>query len=238
MNCRALLTGLLTGAIIVAAGPATAAPDLPDPADVPPRTAIAVRSALPWMRWDTANDHEPHSALSMVKLYLVDYALRHGDGSPDDIRLGEQMIRKSDDAAASQLDAKYPTAIDAVAAEYHLTATRRNGSWESSLTSTADLADFLDAKLRTDPDSRLLTWMAEADPVAADGTVQDWGTAKLPGVLGTKWGWSDFGPPEVASASYGSGFTIAAHTYGTGEEQTADVLGVLRQVVLSALGAH
>ncbi|SLJ09144.1 Uncharacterised protein [Mycobacteroides abscessus subsp. abscessus] len=31
----------------------------------------------------------------------------------------------------------------------------------------------------------------------------------------------------MASASFGPGFTVAAHTYGSPDEQTADVLGAL-----------
>jgi hypothetical protein len=141
------------------------------------------------------------------------------------------MIRYSDDGAADALAAKYPSAIDRTAAEYHLPATHSGPTWGESATSTADISDFLDAKLHTDPGSPILRWMSEASPVAADGTVQDWGTSHLPGVVGSKWGWSDAGPSDVGSASFGAGFTIAAHTHGTGPDQTADVLSVLAQVI-------
>ncbi len=73
-------------------------------------------------------------------------------------------------------------------------------------------------------------------PVAADGTRQNWGTARLPGVLGSKWGWSDLPPPEVASASFGPGFTVAAHTRGSPEDQTADVGQALAEVLTRIVG--
>ncbi|RDI64132.1 hypothetical protein [Nocardia pseudobrasiliensis] len=233
MNCRVLLTGLM---VVLAAGPSLGGWTPPDPAVVPTRTALSFRWIVPNIRWGTANEYEARNGLSMVKLYMVDYALRRGDGSPEDRQLGERMIRQSDDAAAARLAAKYPRAIDAVAAEYHLANTHGGADWGAAITCTADLADFLAIKMRSDRGSALLTWMADAESVAVDGTEQDWGTARLPGVLGSKWGWSDFGPPEVASASIGLGFTVAAHTRGTADEQTTDVLAVLQGAVLDLLG--
>ncbi|WP_431956665.1 hypothetical protein [Nocardia lijiangensis] len=204
--------------------------------ETPSRTSIAVRSSL-GTSWGTANEHEARGALSLSKLFLVDYALRHGDGSATDRDLGERMIRFSDDGAASAMEGKYPQAIDAIAAEYGLTATRSGtGDWSTAITSSADVADFLHAKQLRDAGSPIFTWMATAGDTAADGTVQDWGTARVPGVLGTKWGWSDLGAPEVASASYGTGFAVVALTRGTPEDQTADVLGALPNVVIDVLG--
>lgn len=217
---------------IVAAGlffaltPPNASAETSDPDAVPPRTAISVRSGMGF-HGSTANEHESRTALSLVKLYLADYTLRHGDGSDAERDLAERMIRYSDDGAASAVEAKYPDAIDTIAAEYHLTATDSGDSWGFAFTSTADVADFLIAKLRTDPRSPIFEWMAAAGATAADGTEQDWGTARLPYVLGTKWGWSDVGVPEVASASYGRGFVVVAHTHGTAEEQTADIMAAL-----------
>ncbi|MEU8900506.1 hypothetical protein AB0C65_31900 [Nocardia sp. NPDC048505] len=204
-----------------------------DPLDpeVPPRTSISVRTSLPNVQWGTPNEHDERGALSLAKLYIVDYALRHGDRSSEDRALAERMIRYSDDGAANTLAAKYPNAIAEVAAEYGLRATHPHESWQMSTTSTADVADFLNKKRVSDPESPILDWMSQPGSVAADGTVQDWGTAWLPGVIGTKWGWSDYDTVEVASASYGMGFTVAAHTYGTGPEQTADVLSAVPDVL-------
>lgn len=240
MSCyRVLAFTVFFLCCVVTPGVAAAAPSAEPPVAVSDpaasRTAISVRSPFGF-RWGSANEHQARSALSMAKLYLTDYALRHGDGSAADLAYGERMIRYSDDAAADAVAAKYPQAIAAVAAEYGLTQTRAGASWGTSTTSVADLADFLAAKQRTDPGSPILAWMATAAPRAADGTEQNWGTAALPGVQGTKWGWSDLAPPEVASASFGPGFTVAAHTWGTPGEQTADVLGALPTVLAGILG--
>ncbi|MET7772235.1 hypothetical protein [Nocardia sp. NPDC005366] len=205
------------------------------PDGVPPRSAISLRTPM-GIEWGTANEHEPRSALSTAKLYLADYALRHGDGSAEDRACAERMIRYSDDAAADTVAVKYPQAIGSTAAEYGLEQTQSTGQWGTSTTSTADLADFLTAKQTTDPNSPILDWMATAAPTAVDGTEQNWGTAALPGVQGSKWGWSDMPPQEVASASFGPGFSVAAHTRGGPAEQTADVMGALEGIVTDILG--
>ncbi len=71
----------------------------------------------------------------------------------------------------------------------------------------------------------ILTALATATPVAAVGYRQDYGTAQLPGVIGTKWGWSDDRTSLHASASYGEDFSVSAHTFGPAAQLTADVLG-------------
>lgn len=138
----------------------------PDLSQVPARTTLSVRPVLPGanlvpsgMKWGTANETEERAALSISKLYLADYALRHGSASAEDRDLAERMIRSSDDAAADRIAFEYPTAIDATAVEYTLTATHGNGDWRFATTSTADVADFLAAKVRTDPESPILDWM-------------------------------------------------------------------------------
>lgn len=234
----AMVAAIATGLCLCAAPVATAQVQPPDPASVPPRTAISVRTSVPGVRWGTANENEVRSGLSVAKLYLVDYALRHGDGSASDRELAERMIRSSDDMAADTMAAKYPGAVDAIAEEYHLTSTRGGEGWGAAATSTSDIADFLDMKIRTEPDSPILAWMADPAEKAADGTVQDWGTARLPSVVGTKWGWSDFGESEVASASYGPGFTVAAHTRGTSADQTTDVVDAVSQMISEVVTEH
>ena len=64
--------------------------------------------------------------------------------------------------------------------------------------------------------------MANAAPVAADGYRQDFGTSRIPGVIGTKFGWSD-NRRIHASVSTAPGFTVAANTYGDATTHTADV---------------
>ncbi len=115
-------------------------------------------------RIGTANQGEARPGLSIVKLYVADYLLRHGDGSPEELALGQRMIRDSDDNAASQAYAKYPQSIDVIAAEYRLTSTRGSGFWGDAVTSTADTVTFLEAKKTIDPDSQILEWMATAAP--------------------------------------------------------------------------
>ncbi|MFF5034452.1 hypothetical protein [Nocardia salmonicida] len=166
---------------LMVAAPAARADE--DPSTVPSRTAMSLR--MPGgFAWGTANEHESRAALSMSKLYIADYALRHGDGSPEDRALSERMIRDSDAG------------------------------------------------------SPIFEWMAGASNTAADGTPQNWGTAQLPGVQGSKWGWSDVGAPEVASASIGPGFSVAAHTYGASADQSADVLDALPALILRLAGAY
>lgn len=216
---------LLGGGVAAQAGSVNAAPS-PDGFDtVPDRTSLSFAHSPSGTRVGTANSAEARPGLSTVKLYVADYMLRHGDGSAEDRELGQRMIRDSDDGAASQAYAKYPHSIDAVASEYGLTATRGAAFWGNSSTSTADTVTFLEAKKATDPSSPILGWMATAAPVAADGTTQDWGTSTLPSVVGTKWGWSDYGPDIVASASFGPDFSVAANTYGSKEQHTSDVQG-------------
>lgn len=204
------------------------------PEIVPPRTAVTLRTAAGG-GWSTANEHESRAALSLVKLYLADYALRHGDGAASDREWAERMIRYSDDGAATATEAKYPQAIAAVVAEYHLVDTHPHGEWGMAATSTADVAEFLITKLRADRGSPIFEWMAAAGATAADGTEQDWGTARWPLVLGTKWGWSDLGPLDVASASYGTGFVVVAHTHGSPAEQTLDLMAALPLAAVGTL---
>lgn len=209
--------------MVAGIAPASADPNLPT---IDTRTSIAVNS--PIYNGGTANSGESRPGLSIVKLYIVDHALRHGDGSESDRALAERAIRASDDDAASQLYEKYPDSINATAREYGLGSTSGDAHWGYSNTSAADAAKFLRAKQTRDPGSPILHWMETAEPVAADGTRQNWGTANLPFVTGTKWGWSDQGPSVVASASVGGSlFSVAAVTYGTPGQQTGDVLAYL-----------
>ncbi|WP_433193724.1 hypothetical protein ACQP1G_33710 [Nocardia sp. CA-107356] len=233
MGRLAFPISVAAAAVLVFAAPGAAADAIDDAAwDVPSRTSFSFRSVIPGIEWGTANEREMRTGLSLVKLYMVDYALRRGDGSAADLALAERMIRYSDDSAADAMAAKYPHAIDAIAAEYRLPSTKAGAAWGMSYTSTADVASFLATKQLTDPGSPIFGWMSAAGDRAADGTSQDWGTARLPGVEGTKWGWSDSGPLEVASASYGAGFAVAAHTRGTPEDQTADLDAVMPRLVL------
>lgn len=196
--------------------------------NIPERTSMAI--IAPWGTLATPNADEPRAALSIIKLYLADYVLRKGDHSAEDKRLAEAMIRRSDDGAAQALDLKYPQAIDSVAQEYGLTNTWRGTHWGTSMTSAMDTVHYLNTVQHRRPNSYILRWMRQAAPIAADGTEQNWGTAHLPGVEGTKWGWSDFGPETVASASIGADFAAAAFTKGDASVQNSDVEGVIKHM--------
>ncbi len=211
---------LMAGSATAMASPAT---DPLAPPAMNPRTSFAIVSLVPGISTATTNSSESRPALSMVKLYLADYVLRHGDGSASDRDLAQRAIRFSDNNAATTLDDKYPGAIAATAAEFGLTATQRGSFWGDSRTSARDVADFLIAVERGNPFSPLLTWMATASPIAADGTVQNWGTALIPAVIGSKWGWSDDHVSAVASASVGPGFAAAAFTNGDAAAENADL---------------
>lgn len=208
---------------IVPASPAAAAPvaavDAQGAIVAPARTSMSLHDASGVK--DTANAHEPRAGLSLVKLYIADWVYEHGTSA--DATKATQMIRTSDDAIASQLYAKYPTSISGTAAEYGLGDTVASPRWGYSKTSAADVASFVDAKRRANPSDPVLLAMASAAPVAADGYAQNYGTAQLPGVIGTKWGWSDDRTSMHASVSFGADFTVAAITYGTRDQHTADV---------------
>jgi len=187
------------------------------------RTSMAVVTARGIAK--TGNADVAHPALSIVKLYLAEYVLASGDKSGEDRYDAQRMIRQSDDDAAQKLYDKYPHAITRIAQRYGLSSTQVGKTWGTSLTSATDVAVFLNKLRNSDPDSVILHWMATSAPVAADGTQQTWGTSHLADAQGTKWGWSDRGPETVASATYGNGYTAAAFTWGSPEEQTGDVQG-------------
>ncbi|WP_415977092.1 hypothetical protein [Rhodococcus sp. 077-4] len=219
---------------LICAAPANALPTPSDLADVPSRTALSYEHVPTGTYVGSAEDNSARPGLSTVKLYMADYVVRFGDGSARDRDLAARMIQVSDDGAASVLDAKYPRAISSTAGEFGLTSTSRGSFWGDSYTSTADTVRFLAAKKRTDPASPVLAWMNSAAPVAADGTVQDWGTQQLADVTGSKWGWADDGSSVVASASIGDEFVVASNTYGSRSSQTDDVMAGLGGIDLTA----
>lgn len=192
-----------------------------NPAGVPARTSLAVvysdgRVAA------SPNGHESRPALSLAKLYLGYWVLHHG--APGHKAQVEHMLRVSDDNIATQLDRAYPNAINDVARQFGLGATRSSGYWGYSRTSAVDVARFIEA-IKPDPVAApVLRGMSGAAPIAADGFAQNYGTSRLPGVQGTKFGWSDDRTSITATASYGHGFTVAAITYGPASVNTDDAV--------------
>ncbi|MBC2681123.1 hypothetical protein [Corynebacterium anserum] len=192
---------------------------------IPSRTSMAVITDHGELKTDNAA--EPRSGLSIVKLYLADYALTHTKNPKKNVKDVARMIRYSDDDIANKLIKKYPYAIDVIAQEYGLSNTRQGKTWGQSLTSATDVAKYLNAVKKKRPHSLILGWMRDAAPIASDGTRQDWGTANLPGVTGTKWGWSAYGDPIVASASIADNYVAVAFTEGGPTEQNIDVRSVI-----------
>ncbi|MFD4785069.1 hypothetical protein ACFWNH_29020 [Rhodococcus qingshengii] len=222
--CTVVLTAAATAA---AAVPALAAPAPHIGGDghipAPDRTAISFEHSPTGFHAGTANEHQSRAGLSIVELYIADYVFDHGDAA--DQAAAAQMLRTSDDAIASHLYGKYPNSIAATATAFGLGDTHAAAHWGDSTTLTADTVAYLEAKKRTDPGGPVLAALAAAAPVAADGYAQNYGTAALPGVIGTKWGWSDDRQSVTASASFGPDFSVAAHIYGPAAQLTADILG-------------
>ncbi|HET8994891.1 MAG TPA: hypothetical protein VFN32_13915 [Rhodococcus sp. (in: high G+C Gram-positive bacteria)] len=222
---------LATAAIVLAtAGTAAAAPapivDGNGTIVAPSSTQISFAHTPSGARAGTANEHESRAGVSIVKLYLAEYVVRHGD--PADQADAVEMIRSSNDAIADRLYAKYPQAISTTVAEFGLVDTHVPGYWGFGTTSTHDMVTYLEAKKRTDPGSPVLAAMASAHETAADGYPQNFGTALLAGVIGTKWGWSD-DRAFHASASFGTDFSVAASAYGSADQLTENVLGAFTE---------
>ena len=239
---RQLVVGLLSGVCVVGGGmvstvaaDAVAAPQPhvisgegygTDVIAAPERTQVSFGYTPTGFRVGTGNEHQSRPAVSLIKLYIADYVFTHGD--PADHAAATRMIQYSDDGIASRLHHKYPQAIDETARTYGLRDTHVGPTWGFSHTSTYDVTSFLMAKRATNPNDPVLQAMATASSVAADGMRQDYGTAVLPGVIGSKWGWTDDRHGLTASASYGNDFVVAASTYGPAEQLTDDVRAAFR----------
>lgn len=175
-------------------------------------------------RWEeTANVHQVVPALSLIKLLIAEYVVRHafGPGALSDREKALNMVRASDDDAARELFEKYPTSIETVVKEENLRFTWVGKKWGSAVTTTGDMVRFILAM--QEENSPVIAAMETALPVAADGYDQDFGTATLPSVTGTKFGWSNDRESAHSTASVGDGFIVVASTAGSKDEHTADV---------------
>lgn len=219
-------TAIATSSIVFAVGiPAAVAAPTPVLSDgaitAPARTQISFDNTITGFHIGTSNENESRPALSLIKLYIAEYVVNNGD--PNEIPTAQEMIRTSDDNLALHFYTKYPNSISDTAQKFGLTNTHAAAHWGNSTTSTADVNKYLVTKRKTDPNSPVLQAMTEMSPVAADGYHQDYGTATLPGVQGSKLGWSDDRTSIHASASFGPGFVVSANTYGTADQHTQDV---------------
>lgn len=209
----------MSGLIVLATSMIPAAAVTVDVAAVPARTQIIMMKDNGEVI-ETPGAHESRASLSIVKLYLGHWVLQHG--APEDKALVYEMIRSSHDGIASNLDRKYRQAIPDTIGRFRLAETNYRGRWGDTTTSVHDMAAFVRA-VRTDPAARpLIDGMRNPAAVAADGYPQNFGTATLPGIEGTKFGWSDKRDVH-ATVSFGPGFVVAAHTFGSAQVHTDDV---------------
>ena len=169
------------------------------------------------MHLGSANERFARPALSLSKLYIADYVIDEGTGSEKYDAL--QMISNSDDGIAEELFATYPESIDEVAKKYGLYSTDAGEYWGRSVTSTYDVVKFIQALKDADPLHPILVAMSQPDEIAADGYEQDFGTAVLKNVIGTKWGWSNDRDIH-ASVSFGDNFIVAASVTGSARDLT------------------
>jgi hypothetical protein len=145
----------------------------------------------------------PFPAASMVKLFMaadILHRIRTGTitATRADFALLQDMIRRSDDPAASALWDRFggDRMVTDVAARYGLTGTAPPavpGQWGEATTTARDLARFLmllpTVEHRYDA-AALMFWMRSATPLAADGFDQRFGIlGAVPGRPAVKQGW-------------------------------------------------
>lgn len=169
------------------------------------------------MYMGSAAEQDPRPALSLIKLYIATYVIEQGEYEDKFEALG--MIASSSDKSAEELFKKYPDSIDRIAKEYHLESTKAGETWGYSETSTYDVASFISQLIKRDETHPVLVAMSQADPVSEDGYDQDYGTAKLSNVVGSKWGWSN-DKSINSSVSFGKNFVAAASINGSADDLT------------------
>lgn len=202
-----------------------------DPAYNRDRTALAVVHPDGRTSMSPAAE-EARPALSLAKLYLGYYVLYHGTDAEKDEVMG--MIASSDDAVATELDAKYPEAIDEIAEDFDLTHTSRAGYWGKTVTSARDVATFISSTIWDPVAAPLFKGMEHQEKVAKDGFFQGFGTARLERVKGSKMGWADDRESATGSVSWGEigdeTWAVAALTEGSAYQNTVDTRMGIRQV--------
>jgi hypothetical protein len=145
----------------------------------------------------------PFPTASMVKLFMAEDVLHRARAGvlvlqPDDRALLQEMIRSSDDPAASTLWGRYGGGrmVADVARRYGLAGTApptRPSQWGETTTTARDLARFL-ALLPTvahpDDAATIFAWMQAATPRATDGFDQRFGVfGTAPPETAVKQGW-------------------------------------------------
>ena len=167
------------------------------------------------MRMGTSSERFARPALSLIKLYIAEYVIKHGSSKEKYKAL--DMIATSSDEKAAELYKEYPQSVDDVAQRYGLISTRGDKHWGKSVTSTYDTASFIAKLINKDPMHPVLIAMSQSASIAEDGYRQNFGTAKLPGTIGSKWGWSNSRQLH-SSVSFGEDFVVAAAVNGSAED--------------------
>jgi len=228
----------LTGGTLVVNGPAGNVPDACSSSFRVPanpvlrtdeRTMVAIR--VPGYTFGTRDLDTEIPGLSLVKMLMADWVLENEHPGTKTQALLRRMIVYSDDSAADEVWETFGTkTISEQIDEYGLRDTELDSEgWGYTHTTLADLTTFVSTLRAEDPGSPVLDWMTAPAKRAADGTRQLWGTGTLPGISGTKYGWSN-DDDAVSSLSFGPGFVVAAFTLGSGNDQTDDVHRAMSQV--------
>jgi len=144
----------------------------------------------------------PIPTASMIKLFVAEDVLHRARAgaitlTPSDRHWLREMIRRSDDPAASALWVRYggDRMVRDVAARYRLSGTappRIPGQWGQATTTALDLARFLSLlPVVAHPDDAeiLLGWMRAATEKAADGFDQRFGLFGAAPDTAVKQGW-------------------------------------------------
>ncbi|WP_295625092.1 hypothetical protein [uncultured Corynebacterium sp.] len=173
-------------------------------------------------RVDSDNGDQIRPCLSICKIFIADHVFRHGTAA--DKKLAVEMLKTSDDDITTGLYRRYPKSTNEVAERYGLDDTTGASRWGKSKTTMHDVTTFLAAKVKAQAASGtkdpVLAALADPALIAADGYVQNYGTDVLPGVIGTKWGWSDKNAAMHATASYGDDFVVALNVLGDPDDAT------------------
>lgn len=183
---------------VVVAGVHVTDPDLPPRAADVRAARLAVRTA-----GNGPVTQRAFPSASLVKLFLAEDLLhRDRAGSISltarDLALMTDMIRTSDDPAASALWVRFDgaRAVRAVAERYDLAGTappRRAGQWGETSTTAQDVARFLallPVVAHPEDSATLLGWMRATTAIGADGFDQRFGFfGTLTGAPAVKQGW-------------------------------------------------
>ena len=170
------------------------------------------------------NEDQQYPSLSLVKVLLGYWVFNHGEDI--DKPLVENMIRSSNDFIATYLDEKYPEAINNIINDFGLENTHRKEFWGDTYTTAYDTSKFLYG-LNFSPNGTIIVdYMRAYDGIAADGTAQNYGVAKIPDNHGVKFGWSNEHDYTSTTGYIGENpdYVISVFSIGNENKNTYDSL--------------